>query len=618
MSIPYKYAVGLTAALGLFMAVLDNTIVNVALTAMQRAFDTDVNTIQWVVTGYFLSQAAVIPIAGYLGNRYGSKRVFIFSLVTFTVGSLLCGLSPQFAGSVSGENLLIAFRIFQGIGGGMLFPLAASIAFGAFPPAERAAASGVVGIPVLLAPALGPTVGGLIVDSNIGWEGIFFINIPVGILAFVLIWRVLKPDPPHEKGAGLIRGFDWVGLVTSMLGVVLVVYGFTLVSRTRPGTITRLNPRGDIYGWTYWQVWAFVAAGLVILGAFALYETLLSRDPVLDLKLFRSYDFAIGTIMTWIIRATVFGSFLLLPLFFQQVQGKSALDAGLILLPQGLASAIGIAVGSRLYDRIGPRALVILGMAILAGSTFWLSQLRADSSVVFFIPILLLRGLGFGWVGVPLQTSALGAITGRALPKANSLYNATAQIFSSVGTAVVITLFIEHAKSHATKLVSAAVNSGSRPPANVASLAGGMGMSDVFQILGIITVAGLFVGLLLPRQSLAQRGAAAKPAEAQSDRYRLALLGVVLAYTAQRAQDQNASSGLLRTLADYGEDVYPDARSIEDRGRAVARDVIEPMALTLLLAAQQGERLDGEILNSLREAYQPANSSSNEPVEALT
>ena len=189
MRLPYKYAVALTAALGLFMAVLDNTIVNVALTAMQRAFNTDVNTIQWVVTGYFLAQAAVIPVSGYFGNRFGLKQTFMFALAVFTIGSLLCGLSPNIGGPLDGEELLIFFRLIQGIGGGMLFPLATSIAFSVFPPAERAAASGVIAVPVLLAPTLGPTFGGLLTDSHFEWPSIFFINVPFGILALVLVAR---------------------------------------------------------------------------------------------------------------------------------------------------------------------------------------------------------------------------------------------------------------------------------------------------------------------------------------------------------------------------------------------------------------------------------------------
>ena len=232
MKIQYKYAVSLTAALALFMAVLDSTIVNVALVSMERDFKTTINAVQWVVTGYILVQAAVIPVTGYFGNRFGIKRVFILALTLFTIGSLLCGLSPHFATGNKGLNLLIVFRLIQGIGGGMLFPLGTTISFGAFPPAERAASSAVIAIPVLFAPALGPTVGGLIVDSGLKWPGIFFINVPIGIITLILLARIVRPDEKAAPGAAR-AGFDYSGLFLSIVGVVLVVYAFVLVSQTQ-------------------------------------------------------------------------------------------------------------------------------------------------------------------------------------------------------------------------------------------------------------------------------------------------------------------------------------------------------------------------------------------------
>ena len=279
------------------MAVLDNTIVNVSLTAMQRSLDADISTIQWVITAYFLARAAVIPAAGYFSNRLGLKRMFIFSLAVFTLGSLLCGLSPTIASDRGSGTVLIAFRVLQGIGGGMLLPLATSIAFGAFPPAERAASSAFVSIPVLLAPTLGPTMGGLLVDSSLGWPWIFYINIPVGILTIAMISRIMRPEEVRE--APIVRDrFDWTGLVLSMLGVVLVVYAFALVGETRPGTITPLSPRGEIWGWSCWLVWTLLGAGLALLLAFGVYESRVPREPVLDLRLFREYSFSMATVLT--------------------------------------------------------------------------------------------------------------------------------------------------------------------------------------------------------------------------------------------------------------------------------------------------------------------------------
>lgn len=517
LRIPYKYAVALTAALGLFMAVLDNTIVNVSLTAMQKSFGTDVNTIQWVITAYFLSQAAVIPAAGYLSTRFGLKRMFILALGIFTVGSLLCGLSPDIAGTDGGDALLIWFRVLQGIGGGMLFPLATSIAFGAFPPAERAASSAFVAIPVLLAPTLGPTLGGLLVDSSLGWPWIFFINIPVGIVAIALIARILRPESRDEAPAGPRERFDMAGLALSMLGVVLVVYAFTLVGQTKAGSVTAANPRGDIWGWGYWLVWALLGAGLALLAAFTVYELRVPKDPVLDLRLFRTYSFSIATLLTWVTRAVIFGSFFLIPLFLEQFRGLSAVATGLALMPQGVGAAIGIGTGSRLYDRIGPRWLVTLGIVTLTASTWLLTDISPRTDGWSLVPVLFLRGLGFGWGNLPLQTLALSSITGRALPKASSLYNSTAQIFSSIGVAMLSTLFIQHTTSRAADLMTSSRLAGARPPSDLALQAGAASMSDVFWLLTIATGLMIFVGLFLPRRSLKQEQAARGEAGAVED-----------------------------------------------------------------------------------------------------
>jgi EmrB/QacA subfamily drug resistance transporter len=521
--IPYKYAVALTAALGLFMAVLDNTIVNVALYAMLESFSkkdpgVNVNTIQWVVTAYFITQAAVIPVAGYLSTKFGVKRMFMLALSIFTLGSLLCGLSPEldslFGGG--GVTLLVVFRVFQGLGGGMLFPLATSISFNVFPPAERAASSAVIAVPVLLAPTLGPTVGGLLVDSNFAWPSIFFINIPVGLLAFFLIGRLLKPDTGRASNVGVApaksAGFDYVGLVLSVVGTIMVVYAFTIISQTNPDTISLRNPRGDIYGWGYWLVWALLGSGLVVLALFSFYEIKIAKDPVLDLRLFKSNIFLVSTLMTWIVRAVIFGSFIIIPIFLEQFKGESAVITGLALMPQGIGAGIGIISGSRLYDRIGPRMLVILGMLMLTLSSIILMGVTKDSDGWSFAIVLLIRGIGFGWSNLPLQTSALSAITGRALPKASSLYNATAQIFSSIGIAVITTLFVEGLSSRTNDLVNSA-RASNLPIPNPTSTAfrdqflttaAAGSVSNVFMLVGIGTALAIIIALFLPSKSIKQ------------------------------------------------------------------------------------------------------------------
>jgi DHA2 family multidrug resistance protein len=450
MKIQYKYAVALTAALGLFMAVLDNTIVNVALIPMANAFKTDLNSVQWVITAYFLAQAAVIPAAGYLSSRLGIKRVFIVCLALFTLGSLFCGLSDLIQDS-SGHpyiGLLVFFRVVQGVGGGALFPLATAIAFGAFPPNERASSSAIIALPVLMAPSFGPTVGGLLIDW-IGWQWIFFINVPVGILAIYLMMRIYRPES-DKKAPGKVGGFDFVGLSLSMVGIVALVYGFNVVSQRDSSTVTALNPAGNINGWGYWAVWAWIAAGVVLLVAFLVYE-LRTKDPVVDLRLFKQHDFTSASIMTWMLRAFIFGSFFLLPVFLQNIRHPhlSATVAGLATMPMGLASGVAIILtGRKLYALMGPRYLVLVGMMFMAGSNILLLFITNDTDGWSLIPAMILRGIGFGMSGIPLQTLALEKLKSFELPRASSLYNASAQIFSSVGIAVLTTFFVQQTTVH--------------------------------------------------------------------------------------------------------------------------------------------------------------------------
>ncbi len=494
------FVIAITAALGLFMAVLDTTIVNVGLVPMAKAFNTELNVIQWVLTGYLLAQAAIIPVAGYLSNLFGIRRTFILSLGVFTIGSLLCALAPD-------QGWLIGFRVLQGIGAGALFPLGQSIAFGAYPPEKRMMVAPIVGVPVLMAPAFGPTIGGLILD-NWGWEYMFYINVPIGILAIALAFRYIPADAPIAKTQR--AGFDFVGLVVSMLGILAIVYAFTLVSETKPGTQTLLNPRGDAYGWDYWMVWTLIGAGLALLAFFAWFELKVSKDPVVDLRLFKDYNFAVSSILIWFVTIVLFSSLLLIPVFLQQVRVPhvSAVDTGLALMPQGIAAFVGVAIGGRFFNKIGVRNLVVLGTLILIGSSIPLMNLTPDSDGVALMPWLLLRGLSFGFLALPLQTLAIQKITGPALPKATSLFNIIRQVAQSVGNAVVISLFASQTLQHVNELRDQMSKSGvvinpANPQAaalrdQLLAKAGTSAINDVFTVLTIGAVVVLALSVILP------------------------------------------------------------------------------------------------------------------------
>ncbi len=307
MRLSYKWQAAIIVAVGLFMAILDNTVVNVALTQMADAFHTDLTTIRWVATAYFLAQAAVIPVCGYLSDLIGTKIVFLSALALFTVGSGLCAIAPN-------EHLLIAFRIFQGIGGGALFPIAFAIIFRVFPPAERGPASAVIGVPVLLAPAFGPTIGGFL-TTNFNWNAIFTVNLPIGVAAFIFGALVLQgreaelsmlgTGPGGPEAPTPSRRFDFLGLLLSMAGFTTLVYGISHAGD--------LNPDNTTVGWDNPTVIAFLIVGVVLLLAFVVNELMIS-DPVIDVRLFRIYTFSSANVLTWAFSALFFGSVFLLPI----------------------------------------------------------------------------------------------------------------------------------------------------------------------------------------------------------------------------------------------------------------------------------------------------------------
>ncbi len=448
MGLAYKWQATIVGVIGLFMAVLDNTIVNVALPAMQSDFHTDRTTITWVVTGYFLSQAAVIPITGYLSDRFGTKLVFTLSLAIFTLGSALCGLSPTIAtwlGFTHPETALIFARVLQGIGGGALFPVVFAIVFRVFPGSERGPASAVIGIPVLLAPAFGPTIGGYLTTS-FTWNAIFFVNVPLGIIGVALAMLILQ-NRKQELADNEIptgKGFDIAGLLLSMAGVTTLVYGINKAGEI----ITSADGSQHARGWTDPTVLGFLIVGAVLLIAWVVVE-LRSKDPVMDVRLFRNYSFAMSNILTWVLSGVLFGSLFLFPVFFENVQGKSPLSTGEILIPQGLTAALGVIIAGRLYNVFGPRPLIAAGLVLTTIGAYGFTNLNVNTSSTSLQLWLMVRGIGFGLTNIPLQTLAVASISNQAMARASSLINVTRQIFSAIGITLLTTYLIQQTTNHA-------------------------------------------------------------------------------------------------------------------------------------------------------------------------
>lgn len=495
MRLSYRWQATIVITIGLFMAVLDNTIVSVALPQIQKNFGTTFESVTWVATGYFLAQAAIIPIVGYLSDRVGTKIVYLAALGLFIIGSALCIV----AGSV--EQLII-FRLVQGLGGGALMPIAFAIIFRLFTPTERGPITSIIGIPVLLAPAFGPTIGGYL-TTTFDWRAIFAINLPIGLVACLLAVLVLPHRAREQEQDGTAssneqrrKRFDIAGLVLSMTGFTALVYG--------------INEAGTL-GWDSPTVLGFIVAGILILITFIIVE-LRVNDPVLDLRLFRYYTFSIANVMTWVISAVLFGSLFLLPFFFENVRHNTPFETGLWLIPQGLGTAAGMTLAGRLYNNVGPRPLAVIGLIIMSVGTFGLTQLQVSTAGTDLTIWLALRGFGLGLTNAPLQTLALSVVSNQAMARASSLVNVTRMVFSSIGVAALTTLLTQRSKFHGEDFTQ--TTAGQDIIANCTAAAGAdtqalqeciaqhattLGLNDTFWFVLISSIVCLVFALLLGR-----------------------------------------------------------------------------------------------------------------------
>ena len=413
--VSYKWLVAIAFVAGLFMDLMDATIVNVALPTLGRDFGASTDTLEWVVTGYLISLAIWIPASGWISDRFGSKRTFAFALLMFTAGSALCGLAWS-AGS------LIAFRMLQGVGGGMMTPVGTAMLFRAFPPAERARASAIVTVPTAIAPALGPVLGGWLVD-NASWRWIFYVNLPVGLAT--LVFTVLFLREHKEPAAGR---FDIWGFLCSGGGLALVLYALS---------------QAPAHGWTSTAVVVSGLAGVVLFGILVTLE--LSRpDPMLHLRLFGDRMFRSANLSMFMVYAMLLGILFLLPLFLQELRGLSALESGLTTFPQAIGMLLIVPVAGRLYPRVGPRrmlAIALLGVTITS-ALFLLVDL--ETNLWWIRAIMFLRGVSMSFAIVASQAAAFASIRSEETGRASALFNTNRQVAASIGVAVLATVLNDH------------------------------------------------------------------------------------------------------------------------------------------------------------------------------
>jgi EmrB/QacA subfamily drug resistance transporter len=394
--------------IGSAMSILDTTIVNVALATLSRELHSTISQIQWVVTGYLLSLAAVIPLTGWAAQRFGTRRMYLTSLIVFTGGSMLCGISTSTAE-------LVAFRVIQGVGGGMILPLAMMMMAGAAGPKRMGRVMSVVSMPMMLAPILGPTIGGLIVQ-NISWRWIFYVNVPIGVVAVIAALRVL----PHGK-SGSPRPLDIRGLAYVALGLPLFTYGLAEV--------------GSTDGFTSTKVILPCLAGLALVAVF-IAHAMRVPNPLLNLRLYRRPTFSTASAATFFLGAAMFGGMILLPLYLQNVRHESVVDTGLLNAPQGLGMALMMPFAGRLTDRLGGGPLALLGVTVTALATIPFALVGAHTSLAWLSVVLLVRGAGIGFSFMPAMTAAFAALDRSELPDASPQLNVVQRTGGSLGVAV--------------------------------------------------------------------------------------------------------------------------------------------------------------------------------------
>jgi DHA2 family multidrug resistance protein len=410
---PHKWLIAITVMTGTIMASLDMSIVNVALPRMRGTFGASVEEITWVATGYMLSCIIIMPVIALLSSRFGRKRFYIFSVVLFTCFSMLCGLAWDLPS-------MVAFRILQGIGGGVLIPLAQAILRETFPLEEQAKAMSIYGLGIIVSPAFAPTLGGWLTD-NYSWPWIFFINVPVGVANVLLVMRFIK-DPPYlvrEK-----RKIDFSGLFFMAVGL---------------GALQIMLERGNEKDWFASHLIICLAVTACLGLFFFVIRELTADAPAVNLRILKNINFSSGTFLNDILGMGLFASLFTLPLFLQQLLGYPALDSGIAMIPRGVGMAVAMPVMGRLFNKTGPKLLIALGLLANAVSFYQFSRLSLDAGYWDILFPQVLQGVGSGFIFVPLSTTTLWTIEKPLMTAATGLYNMTRQVFGTVGIALAAT-----------------------------------------------------------------------------------------------------------------------------------------------------------------------------------
>ncbi|MEW6364393.1 MAG: DHA2 family efflux MFS transporter permease subunit [Acidobacteriota bacterium] len=422
-----KYVIALTAMLGTLMEVIDTSVANVALPHVQGTFSAGIDEITWVITSYLVANAVILPMTGWLGNYFGRKRFYMFCLVTFTIASLGSGAAPALW-------FLVVMRVIQGLAGGAMVPMSQAILLESFPPEERGKAMALFGVGVIFGPIIGPTLGGWITD-NWNWPWIFYINIPIGILAYCLGWAFIRDPEYMKRPEGRV---DYASFVFIALGL---------------GSLEVTLNRGERYDWFSSNFIKLFATGAVVGIALFIWRSFTAERPLVNLRIMRNREFASGTMLMFLLGFGLFGSFVMLPLFVQHLLGYTATWAGLVLSPGGFASLFALMFVGNLIGKVDTRFLVFVGIMMNVFALWLLWSINLQVGFNYVMLSRLCQGFGLGFLFVPIATGAYARIRPEEMGDATGLFNLLRNEGGSVGIALSTTFLSERAQYHQSRLV---------------------------------------------------------------------------------------------------------------------------------------------------------------------
>lgn len=404
---------------GMFIAILNQTLLNVALPKINTEFNISASTGQWLMTGFMLVNGILIPITAYLFNKYSYRKLFLVALVLFTIGSLICAISMNFP-------IMMVGRVLQAIGAGVLMPLGSIVIITIYPPEKRGAAMGTMGIAMILAPAIGPTLSGYIVQ-NYHWNVMFYGMFIIGIIAILVgfVWFKLYQYTTNPKA-------DIPGIIFSTIGFGALLYGFSEAGNK---------------GWGSVEIETMFAIGIIFIILFVIRE-LRMKSPMLNLEVLKFPTFTLTTIINMVVMLSLYGGMILLPIYLQNLRGFSALDSGLLLLPGSLIMGLLGPFAGKLLDTIGLKPLAIFGIAVMTYATWELTKLNMDTPYMTIMGIYVLRSFGMAFIMMPMVTAAINALPGRLASHGNAFLNTMRQLAGSIGTAILVTVMTTQTTQH--------------------------------------------------------------------------------------------------------------------------------------------------------------------------